>query len=182
MSAHDIPISSLLVVFAVTGTVAWLAGGQRRGVPSIGTGLVAAQGALHLVFGAARPHPDTHAVRHAHTGMAGETLTTGAVDHGTAGMLGAHLLAALVCALWLARGEAAVFRLARTLGTLSFAPLRLLLASVRLRVPEAPHPGLPPARPPHRIHGVLLAHALSRRGPPSRVFSRATASGRITAA
>ncbi|MCP3817486.1 hypothetical protein NLX86_04840 [Streptomyces sp. A3M-1-3] len=182
MSAHDIPIGALFAAFAVTGTAAWLAGGRRRGIPSIGAGLLAVQGALHLIFGTAQPHQDAHAP-HAHTGMASETLTTGAASHSSAGMLVAHLLAALVCALWLAGGEAAAFRLARTLGTLAFAPLRLLLlSSVRIRVPEAPHLVRAEARPTPRIHGVLLAHTLSRRGPPARVFTRATAPGRTTAA
>ncbi|WP_455356332.1 hypothetical protein [Streptomyces sp. SYSU K217416] len=188
MSAHDVPVSGLLAAFAVTGAVAWLGGGRRRGAPSIGAGLLAVQGALHLIFGTAQPHPATHAATqampHHHAGTAAETLSTGATGHTTAGMLGAHLLAALVCALWLARGEAAAFRLARTLGTLAFAPLRLLLSYARLRarVPAAPRPVRAQARTPRRIHGVLLAHALSRRGPPARVLTRATAPGRTAVA
>ncbi|WP_432077181.1 hypothetical protein [Streptomyces wuyuanensis] len=98
---------------------------------------------------------------------------------GPAGMVAAHVLGAAVCALWLARGEAAFFRLARTVGTVCaapFAPLRLLLAVVR--VPE-------PARPPRhghrtrRLHGVVLTHSLSRRGPPRGPVTRATVPGAI---
>ncbi|MFJ2471824.1 hypothetical protein ACIOWI_02340 [Streptomyces sp. NPDC087659] len=98
---------------------------------------------------------------------------------GPAGMLAAHVLAAAVCALWLARGEAAFFRLARTVGTVCaapFTPLRLLLAVVR--VPEPPRP----ARPGHRtrrLHGVVLTHSLSRRGPPGGPTTRATVPGAL---
>lgn len=98
---------------------------------------------------------------------------------GPAGMLAAHVLGAAVCALWLARGEAAFFRLARTVGTVCaapFAPLRLLLAVVRV-----PEPARPP-RPGHRtrrLHGVVLTHSLSRRGPPVGPVTRATAPGAL---
>ena len=55
------------------------------------------------------------------------------------GMLAAHLLAALVCGIWLWRGEAAAFRLARAagaLGVLAAAPLRRALALLRTRRPR----------------------------------------------
>ncbi|MFF1448137.1 hypothetical protein ACFVYF_08270 [Streptomyces sp. NPDC058274] len=80
------------------------------------------------------------------------------------GMLTAHLLAALLCGLWLAHGERAVFRILRAVAGRLAAPLRLLLA-----LPTPPH------RP--RIRGrrgherwvprrLLLAHAITSRGPP----------------
>lgn len=108
---------------------------------------------------------------------AGTFAGLGADMAGSTGMLLAHLLAAAVCAFWLARGEAAFFRLARTVGTLAFAPLRLLLAVVR--VPEPPHALRPRPRTPRRLHGVVLAHALSRRGPPRRPSTRATVPGAL---
>ncbi len=97
---------------------------------------------------------------------------------GPVGMLAAHLLAAAVCALWLARGEAALFRLATALGALGFSPLRLLLTAAR--PPAAPRRSgavRPAADAPaaHRFRGVVLAHTLSRRGPPAPRGSRATA-------
>ncbi|MEU2431761.1 hypothetical protein ABZ611_19975 [Streptomyces sp. NPDC007861] len=108
---------------------------------------------------------------------AGTFAGLGADMAGSTGMLLAHLLAAAVCAFWLARGEAAFFRLARTVGTLAFAPLRLLLAVVR--VPEPPHALRPRPRTLRRLHGVVLAHALSRRGPPRRPSTRATVPGAL---
>ncbi|MFE4366687.1 hypothetical protein ACFRMN_00255 [Streptomyces sp. NPDC056835] len=97
---------------------------------------------------------------------------------GPAGMIAAHLLAAAVCALWLAQGEAALFRLATSLGALALSPLRLLLTSARLPVAALPEGAVRPAADApaaHRFRGVVLAHTLSRRGPPARRTSRATA-------
>ncbi|MEV0238436.1 hypothetical protein AB0I06_00635 [Streptomyces sp. NPDC050674] len=80
------------------------------------------------------------------------------------GMLAAHLLAALLCGLWLGHGERAVFRLLRALGSRLAAPLRLLTA--------LPAPPPPPVRgrrrPSHRTpHTLLLVHAITTRGPPA---------------
>jgi hypothetical protein len=80
------------------------------------------------------------------------------------GMLTAHLLAALLCGLWLAHGERAVFRVLRAVAGRLAAPLRLLLA-----LPTPPH------RPRIRVRRgharrvprrLLLAHAITSRGPP----------------
>lgn len=93
-----------------------------------------------------------------------------------AGMLAVHLLAALLCGLWLAHGEAAFFTLARAALAYAFTPLRLL--SARVRVPDAPRlPVRRARRAAHRPHTVVLAHALSRRGPPRPSPSHATALG-----
>ncbi|MEV6419116.1 hypothetical protein [Streptomyces sp. NPDC051662] len=114
-----------------------------------------------------------------HTGTGVLPIDTGiplGLD-GPVGMLAAHLLAAAVCALWLARGEAALFRLATALGALALSPLRLLLTSVPPPVAALSERAVRPADAPapHRFRGVVLAHTLSRRGPPARRTSRATA-------
>ncbi len=192
MSGHTLPLGALLAAFGVTLGIAWLAGARRRGVWSIGAVLVGVQGALHLIFSLAQPHgaaashgsAQAQAQVHAHTPrhstamashggghpappVADEPAFLDAASHGSTGMLAAHLLAAAVCALWLARGEAALFGLLRALRTLAFAPVRLLLAVVR--VPSAPgrvrlpRPGRGGARP----RTADLAHVVSRRGPPT---------------
>ncbi|MEU6882726.1 hypothetical protein [Streptomyces sp. NPDC046712] len=180
MSAHDIPTGSLYLAFAVTAGLAWLAGGRRRGAYAIAAGVTAVQTALHLIFSAGQAHGAADHAAMGHMAMepamdpamvpAMETAT----GHSSLGMIAAHLLAALICGLWLARGEAALFALARTVGTLAFTPLRLLLTVVR--VPELPHP-VPPRPHTRRLHGVVLAHTLSRRGPPRLSEPRATALG-----
>ncbi|MEU0061108.1 hypothetical protein [Streptomyces sp. NPDC006334] len=91
------------------------------------------------------------------------------LDHGTGamsstGMLAAHLLAALVCGLWLAHGERAAFRVLRALAGWFVAPLRLIL-----RLPAPPHRPrvrVRRARSDRAPRELLLACALTSRGPP----------------
>ena len=81
------------------------------------------------------------------------------------GMLAAHLLAALLCGLWLAYGERAAFRVLRAVAGRLAAPLRLLHAPPaqphrpRVRVPRRSSPDGSPRR-------LLLVHAITSRGPP----------------
>ncbi|MFB7496159.1 hypothetical protein ACFC09_15940 [Streptomyces sp. NPDC056161] len=93
---------------------------------------------------------------HDMAGMAGMSST---------GMLVAHLLAALLCGLWLAYGERAAFRILRALAGWIFAPLRLFL-----RLPPLPHKPRVLARradadraPRH----LFLTHTITSRGPPA---------------
>ncbi|MEW2413049.1 hypothetical protein AB0953_04900 [Streptomyces sp. NPDC046866] len=96
---------------------------------------------------------------HAMPGMAG---TAGMSP---AGMLAAHLLAAVLAGLWLAYGERAAFRLLRLLAAWFRAPLHLLFVPARI-----------PHRPPVRgrrerrhsaLRQLLLVHAITSRGPPA---------------
>ncbi|MGW0733227.1 hypothetical protein [Streptomyces sp. NPDC002851] len=159
-SGHQVPLGGLLSALGVTGVLAWVGARRRRGPVAIGAGLLAVQGALHLAFAGAQEHAAAMGHGQDHAAMA---HTQG---HGSAGMLAAHLLSALLCALWLARGEAALFQLLRTLEALTFTPLRLLGAAVRL--PEPPGPGRRPWSwyGPARPRTAVLAHVVSRRGPP----------------
>ncbi|MFE7597303.1 hypothetical protein [Streptomyces sp. NPDC057494] len=92
----------------------------------------------------------------------------------SAGMLAAHLLAALLSGLWLALGERAAFRLLRAVPARLLRPLGLLgLLGLLLSVPPAAvdRPRIRRARPgdgrvPRRL---LLARALLTRGPPRAI-------------
>lgn len=81
------------------------------------------------------------------------------------GMLAAHLLAALLCGLWLAHGERAAFRMLRAVAGWLAAPLLLPLS-----LPAPPHrPRIRArrsraARLPLRL---LLASTITSRGPPA---------------
>ncbi|MGV9313480.1 hypothetical protein ACWDR0_14975 [Streptomyces sp. NPDC003691] len=201
MSGHDLPAAVLLPAFAVAAVTGWLAGARRRGPLAIGTGLLAAQGALHYLYAGAQGHSTTPSGGHgpgygtgtgtamgtASTGTAPGTTPTGGLAGtglpenlltGGTGMLVAHVLAAAVCALWLARGEKAFFELARACAALAFTPLRLLLAS-----PDTPRTPRRPAvsrttSPARAGAAVLLGHTLVRRGPPRPPYRhRATAPG-----
>ncbi|OEJ31740.1 hypothetical protein [Streptomyces subrutilus] len=103
--------------------------------------------------------------------------------HGGAGMIAAHVLAGLFCAAWLAWGEAAVFRLARTLGAAALhaaRPLARALALAGARVAAVPVPPAPvtPYERPRGLRGAVHAYAVVRRGPPAGRAFRATAPGR----
>jgi len=87
----------------------------------------------------------------------------------TAGMWAAHIVAALVAAWWLRRGEAAVWSLARTLGLALVAPLVLLVVAL---VPWTPPRRLVAHRhdiPVRLGAGRFLCFDLARRGPPRSV-------------
>ncbi|MFB0633136.1 hypothetical protein [Streptomyces sp. AB3(2024)] len=119
---------------------------------------------------------------HGAAGTAGLAHMVAMAGHGGLGMIAAHVLAGLLCAAWLARGEAAVFRLAGALGaaTLHAArPLARALALVRTRVALVPAP--PAQRPPYvrprRLRGAVHAHTAVRRGPPGWRITRTTAPG-----
>ncbi|MGK5546057.1 hypothetical protein ACSNOH_15175 [Streptomyces sp. URMC 127] len=99
--------------------------------------------------------------------MAGHSMSMHA-GHGALGMWSVHVLVAVVCGMWLAGGEQAAFRVARTVRSRFFAPLLVLLVAV-------PAPSGPPrvravrSRAAQRLRQLLYAHVLVRRGPPVRV-------------
>ncbi|MFE3069829.1 hypothetical protein [Streptomyces sp. NPDC059247] len=204
MSAHRLPAVTLLAAFAATTALAWAAAGRRRGAPTVAAAMGVLQGALHLMFSTAGAHtghpahPATAApapTAHGVHGMTGHPLAppsglmdrgvgadpaTGAsmdlVSTGGLGMAAVHLLAALLCGLWLAHGEAAFLTLARAALAYAFTPVRLALA--RVRVPGPPCRVLRRARRDARPPvAVVLAHSLSRRGPPRPPAPRATTLG-----
>ncbi|WP_240137107.1 hypothetical protein [Streptomyces sp. MUM 178J] len=119
-------------------------------------------GTLHPVGGMAA------SVGHGHVGHAPDAaaLAHGAVGMDPLGMAAAHVLAALICGLWLAHGERAAFRVLRAAASRLAAPLRLPL-SVPLPTPR------PPRSRRFRDHAVpaprrlLLVYATPLRGPPS---------------
>ncbi|MFE3634760.1 hypothetical protein [Streptomyces sp. NPDC059168] len=107
---------------------------------------------------------------HRGTADASHSLSTlPAADHGAAAMFLAHLLAAVVCGVWLWRGEAAMYRLGRVLAVVLLAPLRRvgrLLGHAALDRPARagrPAPDTVPASPTAL---AALRHAVVRRGPP----------------
>ncbi|MEV1064310.1 hypothetical protein [Streptomyces sp. NPDC050263] len=114
-----------------------------------------------------------------HAGHMGHMGHMGSMDHtdhlaeavgaggsSSFGMLAAHLLAALLCGLWLAHGEKAVFRILRAVAGRLAAPLRLLLA---LPVtPERPCVRFSRRGSERAPRLLLLGYAITTRGPPLR--------------
>ncbi|MEU9303526.1 hypothetical protein [Streptomyces sp. NPDC048269] len=201
ISGTGIPLTGLLGAFGMTAGLAWLAAGRRRGPVGIAAAVLAVQAVLHLVFSGSRtaaPEPGAMPLS-GHHDMPGMEMGAGAgtagmagmapmadmagAGHGVAGMIAAHVLAGLFCAAWLARGEAAVFRLARTVGAVALhaaRPLSRALALLRARVvpPTAPAAVRPPSVRPRRLRGAVHAHAVVRRGPPADRAFRTTVPGR----
>ncbi|MFE2155380.1 hypothetical protein ACFXJO_08705 [Streptomyces lavendulae] len=82
-----------------------------------------------------------------------------------AGMLAAHLLAALLCGLWLAYGEQGAFRVLRAVAGRLWTPLRLLFGFA----PAAVRPRVRVRRVRRRraLRQLFLVHAITSRGPPT---------------
>jgi hypothetical protein len=188
MSGAGVPVWALLYAFAGVTAVAWWATGRQRGGPAVLAGTVVTQFTLHCLFTlgqmiadapAAGPGmPAASAGSGATSSMPGMAMpaTSGAGGPGggmtmhewSLGMLLAHTAAALVCGLWLWRGEVAVHRMVRALAWMLTAPLRVVLAACAPAVPSAA-PLRTDAAPRVRSAGVLLRHAVARRGPPPLV-------------
>ncbi|MFJ4625963.1 hypothetical protein [Streptomyces sp. NPDC088847] len=176
MSGRHVPGWALAAGLAATALAGWTLAGRERGLPLVVTLVVATQAALHSAFSLAQPttgQPPAMDMGSADMGsmhmgamdsmdMGHMSATT--TDPSSTGMLAAHLLAALLCGLWLAHGERAAFRVLRAVATRLAAPLRLLLA-----LPAPPHrPRLRPRRPrsERAPRLLLLGHAITSRGPP----------------
>ncbi|MEU6346818.1 hypothetical protein ABZ883_38400 [Streptomyces sp. NPDC046977] len=81
-------------------------------------------------------------------------------------MFSAHVLAAVLCELWLWRGEAAAFQLGRSLAAFVFAPF---CWAFRVQVVvSAPAPTTPVSfhAPARLSQQAALWHGVTRRGPP----------------
>lgn len=109
---------------------------------------------------------DMGAMHRGHTGMSPMDHMGHSMDGGSPsfGMLAAHLLAAVLCGLWLAYGEKATFRILRAAAGWLAAPLRLVLA---LPVtPDRPRVRVRRCRSDRAPRFLLLVHAITSRGPP----------------
>ncbi|GGU74452.1 hypothetical protein GCM10010211_45380 [Streptomyces albospinus] len=148
--------------------------GRERGALVVTGSAVAAQLALHTVFSLSQSPTATAmpAPMAAHDGMGGMGGMSGSVGMAATGhswSLGmglAHGLAALICGLWLWCGEAAAFRLGRSLAASVFAPLRRARRSFAYVGPASPvRPGAAYG-PVRRLCAWPLRYAVLRRGPP----------------
>jgi len=161
-----IPLWAVLTGFGGVLAVTLALAGHERSLATILGGLLGGQFALHCLYvGATAPmehHPAVMPQDAAHGSGAGMTL--------------AHVVAAVVSAWWLRRGERAAWSLARRLRAAADRPVRLLLALLHVE-PAAPPVRTRPAPvddespPTDRVPRFPVV----RRGPPLR--SRALATG-----
>ncbi|MCX5250613.1 hypothetical protein OG895_36355 [Streptomyces sp. NBC_00201] len=178
MSGSDVPAWALAAGGVGTGAVGWCLAWRERGLPLIVAAVVAAQAALHEAFSFAQWTTEASGssasmdMGSMHMGSM-DSMDMAHMDHmghaaaggSSSGMLAAHLLAALLCGLWLAYGEKAAFRILRAVAGWLAAPLRLLLALPA--TPERPRPHLRRRRSDREPRLLLLVHAITSRGPPA---------------
>ncbi|MDT0574217.1 hypothetical protein RM704_43365 [Streptomyces sp. DSM 3412] len=169
---RGLPLITSVVVAAQTA----LHGGFELAQPSGVGGAGAMDGAVGgAANGATRRGPDMGSAHMDHTVHMGPT---GHMDHvdstgylldgayaSSSGMFAAHLLAALLCGLWLAHGERAAFALLRAVAGWLAAPLRLPLALPVAA--ERPRPRVRRGRTDRSPRRLLLVHAITSRGPPA---------------
>ncbi|WP_328549966.1 MULTISPECIES: hypothetical protein [unclassified Streptomyces] len=145
-----------------------VASAAMPGMPGMGTGSSDAASMSGMDMGVVtHMAPGSGGMGHTHATHATHVMADmgGMGDGASFGMVAAHLLAAVLCGLWLALGERAVFRILRAAAARLAAPLRMLLA---LPVPA----GRPPARrrriAEHRSSPArfLLCCSVTSRGPP----------------
>ncbi|MEV8419613.1 hypothetical protein [Streptomyces niveus] len=178
-SGGPLPPGVLALAFLPACGAGWLLSRKERGGAVIVTASAVGQLLLHAVFSGLHPTPgDGHAGHGAHGGheagelayggLPGVLLDTGVISTLTSGMVGAHLVAGLVCGWWLWRGDRAFVRLVHALGLFAFERLRFAHAVLSggwatylpvLAPPVAYRPVRPPAQLP-------APHVVSRRGPP----------------
>ncbi|MDC2961325.1 hypothetical protein [Streptomyces gilvifuscus] len=187
MSGSNVPTWALAVGGPVTGVVGWSLAGRERGLSLIVMAVVVAQSALHEAFsyaqlaGGASGGPASVGMGGMdHVAMGMGSMPMGSMDHtgmspmehmghsmnssSLVGMFAAHLLAAVLCGLWLAHGEKAAFRILRAASGWLVAPLRLLLALPN--TPDCPRVHLR-RRHSDQAPRLLLVHAITSRGPPA---------------
>lgn len=210
-SGGPLPPRVLALVFLPVCGAGWLLSGRERGGAVIVGASAAGQLLLHAVFSGLHPRPHgVHAGHTGTTGTTGSgtgagghesTAGGGELSHEafgellslnglaglldssgfTSGMLGAHLLAGLVCGWWLWRGDRAFVRLMGAVALFAaefaygFAYEHLRFAHAVLsgggrehRPVRRPSPvAYRPIRPPAQLPAP---HVVSRRGPPVLAF------------
>lgn len=137
----------------------WLVG-RRLSLTGTSAAVLAAQGLLHVMFAAVGTGaPQSSAGHHLVVSGATMRLAAGGHVHLDAGMITAHLVAAVVTVVLLTRGERVIRRLARGVRRVL---ARADLAPVSLQ-PFVVAVGAAPAAPTSRP----FLSVLSRRGPPA---------------
>lgn len=174
-SQSVLPQSTVLQAGIAVFCAGWGFARRERALSSIAAFVLGTQAALYLWFQAAEVHHPVArcaAVTNLPPGLTVPGMCGTAVPGWaqTALLIGSHVLAALICAWWLRRGEAALFMLGRLALTLGRSLLRGLAALLRA-VAFVPYAGPRPAKfardhePPRKL--PAFAHLpVVRRGPP----------------
>ncbi|MDT0345397.1 hypothetical protein [Streptomyces litchfieldiae] len=191
MSGHPVPWPTLAAGLAATAVGAWAVARRERGPGAVITGTLIAQGLLHTAFSRTGAHgpasgamsarewavlllcgpPDNGSMSE---GEAVELLHHAGVGHLAAapshggeqpvGMIAAHVLAAVLSALWLWGGERAIFRLLRATTRRLLAPMPWLFPPGPVQAPAARSIRFADSARVPRL--LLLVRVVPSRGPP----------------
>ncbi|MFC9089177.1 hypothetical protein [Nocardiopsis dassonvillei] len=159
-SGHDVPLAGLLLGCAAVLGVSWAAAGRRYGPVMLVGWMLWGQLALHVAFSYTQ---NTGRDQSAHGAHSADAVTHSALSGWQ--MIAVHVLAALVSAWWLHRGENALFAFLRFMA-LTLLPLLLVLGWGPVPPVRAGGPGRwNDERPPSLL--PYLRHTRVLRGPPS---------------
>ncbi|UBU13507.1 MFS transporter [Nonomuraea gerenzanensis] len=148
LGGGSVPVPAMVAALGLSFAAAYPLSGRERSFAAILPLLAGLQVILHLLFSlshAASPHA---LAGHLHSGLVPDL-----------GMLVAHGWAVGMTALWLARGEAALWALLRRLA------VRLLVIRLPLLATTPFSTSLGTTEPPV-LRSAVLRHVVSRRGPP----------------
>ncbi|TDE47859.1 MFS transporter [Nonomuraea mesophila] len=147
LGGASVPAPAMAGGLAVAFAAAYALAGRERSFTMILSLLTALQIVLHVLFSLSHP-----ATPHVMAGHVHAPLVPGL------GMLVAHAWAVAMTALWLARGEAALWSLLR----------RLVVRLLVIWLPLLTTPFSTPlwTAEPRVLRPALLRHVVSRRGPP----------------
>ncbi|WP_116245630.1 hypothetical protein [Nocardiopsis sp. FIRDI 009] len=176
-SGHDVPLPGLLLGMAVVMVMAWATAKRRHGPLVMAGWMLWGQFALHLAFSytqlwggghaahlASADNPALATDAAAYSASVAEAAASGG-SLSTWQMLVMHVVAALLSAWWLHRGENALFAFLRFMALTLFP---LLIALGRVRVLPEPATGRGPWNDEELSQPLLpyLRHTLILRGPP----------------
>jgi hypothetical protein len=177
MASHaPVPPPAVVAGLGVLILVGLALAGVERSLPTILGSLVGGQFLLHVLFAACQHRTyasgggsgqyDLHAGHLGHDSVV-SVGHEGLVPAGFGGvsMTLVHLVAAVVSAWWLRRGERAVWGLARKVAATLARPAFALLTEPAPPVTRSS--SAPRATRTPRLRGAVLRHVLVRRGPPS---------------
>ncbi|MEV5888133.1 MFS transporter [Nonomuraea fuscirosea] len=151
LGGSSVPAPAMVVALGLAFGAAYPLAGRERSLTLILPLLAGLQALLHLLFSLSHTVSPEAPALHLHSG-----LVPGL------GMLAAHGWAVGLTALWLARGEAALWALLRRLAVRLLVIVRLPL----LVTPFSTSLGTPE---PRVLRSAVLRHVVSRRGPPRAV-------------
>lgn len=168
-SGHAVPIPGVAMGFLLILGMAWVAARREQGYGTILAWLLWGQLALHVVFRLTQAPPTAaHGTADTHAAHLVNHPAVPEVGGSSASMLLVHLLAVLVSAWWLRRGEAAAYRLTRAVGAAFVPPLLRPRPSM-----SGPAHAVSCAVPlePAALGGTVLRYVRTLRGPPLRIRS-----------